>query len=808
MKTTFIIPTFSSFYTPEDLDVPLPKVSTSSASEEFSVWKKKYEDCDASSKSNASKTQIQYDALNSQLLELKTQYIAESSAMRSEHARTIDTLKKQYISDLTTLKDEHARSIDTLKKQYDANAQTIDTLKKQYDADSTALRTEHTQTIDALKKEHTQSIDSLKRQYNADIAALREENKACSDNTIKLRDEYSSCSGRLSKMQMEYDSYRQTNESLKKKYEDIDSSASKIQDEYKSCSGRMSKMQMEYEKVQRENAELKRAIDTLKQSKSVTDQSLRSNKEEWNLALAKSNLSAYREQINRMGDSIQTISMKPTFDSRYTPRVDKVREYVGAVHRDYKDIMTSGERFKYDVNAIKDIHERIGHAISLVSNLNEDMIGAVRTYILLNKTDTDRKRNIPEVAFASDDNKLESETGSGRWIMYNTTVCKTSKPQCDPKCGLFSNVLKIEDSSNIRSYSVVKSLEAQLVAGYNIMLFGYGYSGSGKTYTLFGKPPVEGVSTTLLQNVLKQGVQVENINVYELYGTARYNGPKKYSYTVVPDLMRAKLDAREDVKIESIISSLNAGDMQPLHAMLQVITQIRQSMDHIKMTPNNPESSRGHLILEFVLDRNGVKSKYAVVDMAGVENVERIKDTFSQSTYYSKVEKGHKYLSAVQQDGYDLDKMATSVIQTYMTAFTLETLQTGIDKNTFLNSVSKRLQANGDKLADADLKKYSKDYYDYVKSYLSQILAEGAFVVQSITMLQRYFISKRTQGKEVTEIQDNTTKTIDLLKRYESTDPDHPTKFVMLALIRNVAEGIHCNSATDTIDFISKVKST
>jgi len=240
----------------------------------------------------------------------------------------------------------------------------------------------------------------------------------------------------------------------------------------------------------------------------------------------------------------------------------------------------------------------------------------------------------------------------------------------------------------------MKTVLKQARSGYTIVLFGYGYSGTGKTYTLVGKGETPGILTLGLAEMQDQ-IKGIRVRFKELYGQIDLDDGRPeigetgiFSYKVdtdstgMPvagaecsdgskDCLDFKFWGRQDAQevdpttwkpedlkdpdnfvgyMESeehttVIDTAKIGAMgknigQWMQAAQSIIQTTREKMPcrkfnftegcrHVRATPNNPESSRGHLftILEVIFkahpddeDQSDKVGKIVIVDCAGSED--------------------------------------------------------------------------------------------------------------------------------------------------------------------------------------------
>ena len=162
-----------------------------------------------------------------------------------------------------------------------------------------------------------------------------------------------------------------------------------------------------------------------------------------------------------------------------------------------------------------------------------------------------------------------------------------------------------------------KDMITTLEGGGNVGIFGYGYSGSGKTYTLtnyeLNDPSANGIAIQLIKELKTNGYTI-GLTVNELYCKdvnivgGKINIRKKDLHPYTNDI--------ESFDVDTFIKEINNVKLQ------------RIKNEHIKYTLNNPESSRGHLFYTFTLTKRGKKpGKLIICDMGGRENPIELSET-------------------------------------------------------------------------------------------------------------------------------------------------------------------------------------
>jgi hypothetical protein len=176
----------------------------------------------------------------------------------------------------------------------------------------------------------------------------------------------------------------------------------------------------------------------------------------------------------------------------------------------------------------------------------------------------------------------------------------------------------------------LESLQELLKMGGNVVFYTYGYSGSGKTYTLFGDK--QSIDKGVIWYMLKQlketyGFDIELENRFKCYGYL--------------DQENNKCVFRDDVKAlgpVEVNDSISAQVTQWNKIITKDLQPENDDKSFIKKTSNNPESSRGFYILKFGLIWNGKKvGKIGVVDMAGNEDPFDIASSMCPSLDFNKM---------------------------------------------------------------------------------------------------------------------------------------------------------------------------
>lgn len=279
-----------------------------------------------------------------------------------------------------------------------------------------------------------------------------------------------------------------------------------------------------------------------------------------------------------------------TYDKEYTKLDTQNRTVTYVCNEDAKTITFPNSKDKKP-QAIRQITPVEFYAVFDESKSNLDMYCGDQTKFIINKTDKTK-------------------------ITLQDGVSPTTLPPC-----LYTTFKQVED-------------------GYSIVLFGNGYSGSGKTYSLLGSDTEPGVLQYGLKNL--QNVQSINLyNIFELY----YNyydvedkPPNRFNPTDASTILGRihrlygnvdfqNRQINENIKFEQFVKEQDpnfvlSGNPDSINMLIKIINSYRSKQEHkrVKITPNNPESSRSHLFIVFEIEFQNSKGYITIVDAAGREN--------------------------------------------------------------------------------------------------------------------------------------------------------------------------------------------
>lgn len=196
---------------------------------------------------------------------------------------------------------------------------------------------------------------------------------------------------------------------------------------------------------------------------------------------------------------------------------------------------------------------------------------------------------------------------------------------------------KFTSNNNITKYM---TLETQLSQKKGVMLMTYGYSGTGKTFTLFGSEKKQGLLQATLNNI--RGLDEVRFRVMELYGHG-VQYPHYWKGNVSQHVIKYNLSANSNnitivgqpIEDTNVINAFeNTSDnfvtlkdtqiettFKNFSGLISQLDLLRKSKGRIRMTTNNPESSRSIVIYEFHLLVENEFIPFIIIDLPGREEI-------------------------------------------------------------------------------------------------------------------------------------------------------------------------------------------
>ncbi len=263
---------------------------------------------------------------------------------------------------------------------------------------------------------------------------------------------------------------------------------------------------------------------------------------------------------------------------------------------------------KKEILRIRNLEKQTNDLYYSMVDIFEDLSGAVRVYLRT-------KDIIQGVPTSQTTAGVDQENG-----IIKNYASRTIEFRGDftDKFGPFYNIIRtgmknkdIIDSGLINVNNFIAMFDASNgINPVNVVLFTYGMSGSGKTYTLFN--PEQGDNQGIMR-IIQERFQSSGLS-------ATFGGYKQvYGYLVDKQFKTESIPQIQFTDFETFYKKLV--DVRILPESGQ---QVRALVDSfIKATPNNPQSSRGFLLGWFDIKRNSDGKnlgRLGFVDMAGNED--------------------------------------------------------------------------------------------------------------------------------------------------------------------------------------------
>jgi hypothetical protein len=367
------------------------------------------------------------------------------------------------------------------------------------------------------------------------------------------------------------------------------------------------------------------------------------------------------------------------------------------------------------------------------------------------------------------------------------------------------------NQTNEDVFCSMKSMFDQILQGDTVAIFGYGYSGSGKTYTLLNIDDNEINNGVLLHSIkffLENNAKIEVSSIHEFY-VDKINLQSNYSQIIGKLIV---MYGRNDIK--SLKSSINISvkihdqhdeisktiqqfnetsilseKIQLLKEILDIVKKNRVLTRTIKATINNPESSRSHLFLKFkVTTEQGKHGSLVICDMAGREDPLEI---FYNS--YVELNGTHFIMFPYKQETQETQETITKRTSSLLSG-SFDTNKRNTQKTHGLNATLEREEQN--KIFSVDFASIFRNYekqkeneeYSY-KSWIKSVVSnENKILKKSI----KEFIKGPLKIKQ--------SKDTDNIEKAKKAIND------ISNILETVYEGFYINETINHIMYFFKIK--
>jgi hypothetical protein len=398
---------------------------------------------------------------------------------------------------------------------------------------------------------------------------------------------------------------------------------------------------------------------------------------------------------------------------------------------------------------------------------------------------------------------------------------KKIKIKCIGKEKIYGPFKNICSGSNEELFNIIKdNFTWEQIKNKTTILFSYGISGSGKSYTMFNNKIDKGIFFLIFEHNFEESgssftISVECIFEHKISDDSNFINVNGVNVNFIPTNLKGEREY------------LNFDKNDPIDKIIKNITKIRIDKKTIKHTPNNKESSRSHLFIVLKISKKETKdSGYIVLcDSAGRESpIEIAKSYYSEKASPSQIFQGGNVPTHAAYQNIIISKIPPDLLNK-------------------CNTYCERYK-NNKNLFDLIIGKIgNKDFINIkeISEYIQNIVKEGFFINESLNHIVKYL--DRNIKRENICIKDkiNTCPVKNYNLHEDSVDtvytflepptdknptdknPNDPIgiykifnelkelsggkyRFIMIANSRT--EEDKCNSIQSTFDFVDKIKST
>jgi len=350
-----------------------------------------------------------------------------------------------------------------------------------------------------------------------------------------------------------------------------------------------------------------------------------------------------------------------------------------------------------------------------LENFNINVFGKIKVYMKIKPNSTDK------ITINSDDSKTKFKTINDFFILNDNETINIKGKKNDEKFGPFSKVLfnydKTTNANIIKNEDVFNEFSSNSgpLLGTSTILFGYGISGSGKSWTMFGKNKVEeGLISLSIKYLSANGITVEPIEIFEHYLDTGEEFIKIDA--AFPTFIENKLKSK--IRHFILTDYLVVGSSNIIN--FDALNKKRENFHSIQRTPNNDKSSRTHLFIIYKISSPGSLDGFITfIDSAGKEEPLEIVKKF-----YTETEVGKE----IQNPSLPFTTDETKLTHASFRRFNFDFFNEG-----------KRFVGKEDDIKREKIKIYT----EHLKNVRS-VIKEGFFINETLAHIINYFTKDKT----------------------------------------------------------------
>ena len=332
----------------------------------------------------------------------------------------------------------------------------------------------------------------------------------------------------------------------------------------------------------------------------------------------------------------------------------------------YNIIIALGTDDVVDINAssesVRNGFHLLNHFKSILETYNRMFQNKITIYGRVNDWGKDTLEKDPnDKLFVSDYDINATNKNLGRLTVQKSTCASyvNSTHNTKPEEILFTEIFDTKMYPNNGIISNYMAIQTMIADGVGIALMTYGYSGVGKTFTLFGSSNIGGRSVEgLLQSTLNSisGLMCVKFRLFELYGKGvsyphywqqglEHIDQIIYSYQahMADGSLKLKMNDKGDptahieskdmmnyTQSEQDYISIGGDQVKDIFknfdTFIESVDEHRVKIGTVRETPNNPVSSRSMLVYDFKLtvesDTGASKTiPFIIIDLPGREEI-------------------------------------------------------------------------------------------------------------------------------------------------------------------------------------------
>jgi hypothetical protein len=508
-----------------------------------------------------------------------------------------------------------------------------------------------------------------------------------------------------------------------------------------------------------------------------------------------------KTKCDELINSIKSTITKINSDTIKTEKNAKLK-LITDKHKYDDDLFTNYEKSLENYNKLKQIYDEL-------EKFNIDEFGKVKVYVKLRPSKVETK--------------LDGEYKEYNNIIDIDDVEKKIKIKCkkeEKDYGPFKNICH---GSNEDLFEMLKdNFSWEQIKNNTTILFSYGISGSGKSYTMFNN---EKDDKGLIFHIFDENFGYSDIGSKDIGSKFETSIEEIFEHKFV-DKDFIEIDGLnvefkpEKLKGEKVKMDIKIDNASKI---IENITEKRINNGTIKHTPNNDTSSRSHLFIVFKITKVGKDegSGYIVLcDSAGRESpLEIAKQYYSDKASHSQIFQG-KTRGSVAYRNIIISKLPPKLIKSCETKNCKE-----------YNSKSKIIN----EIIIGDIEEKQFEGVKKINKYIQDIVKEGFFINESLNHMVKYLdetierenicVKNITFTRSQCSVDNYNLHENEKDKIYTFQKPSAESsigtynifddlkdltkgnyRFIMIANSRT--EENRCNSIQNTFDFVNKIKST